>query len=130
MHLAAICSGSVALLLAPLSNSIIENQKTGKQPRYRRAALLKRIDNSYNTPWRRKLTFGLVRDFISSINFTESVLLMCILPMSETERMKVSYGSFYLTARKQRARKPELESMDLIGLVLWYLKSKDCAYRL
>ncbi len=130
VHLAVICSGSVALLLAALSNRIIEKQKPRKQPRYRRIALLKHINNSHNTPCRRILTFGLVGDFILSINFTKSVLLEYIHSIFETERMKVNYGSPYLTARWQRGRKLQLESVDLMRLVLWYLKSKDCAYRL
>ena len=53
-----------------------------------------------------------------------------MLPLFETERNRVNYGSPFRTARKVRGRTAKLDSTDLLGLVLWFLKGKECMYRL
>ena len=42
----------------------------------------------------------------------------------------MNHGSPYRTGYSPKGRKPQLESVDLLGLALYYLKSKDSVYKL
>lgn len=53
-----------------------------------------------------------------------------VLPAFQIERAKTNFGSPYRTGPKTRGRRPQLSLMDLIGVALWYLKTRCTAYRL
>lgn len=69
-------------------------------------------------------------DFLVSLNMTEDLLVSVILPLFDTERHNVSFGGPYRTGMSNRGRKSQLDSIDVIGLVLWFLKSRDRIYKL
>lgn len=53
-----------------------------------------------------------------------------MLPLFEAERKHVNHGGAYRVCVSNRGQKAQLESVDLLGLALWYLKSRCAAYRL
>ena len=73
---------------------------------------------------------GKTQDFIVSINITRSGFHEKILPRFQTERKHVNFGGPYCKTVKQNERRPQLESHNLLGLALWYLKCKDRLYKL
>lgn len=42
----------------------------------------------------------------------------------------MNYGSPFCKQSKVQEKRPALDSIDLVGIVLWFLKSKDFAYRM
>lgn len=53
-----------------------------------------------------------------------------ILPLFEQERMLVNNGGPYQSVISQRGRKPQLKSIDILGMCLWFLKFRCVSYRL
>lgn len=53
-----------------------------------------------------------------------------MLPLFEYESSVMNYGSPFRRLPKRMGRAPQLHSVDLIGLALWYLKGKEFMYRL
>eukprot|EP00172_Hildenbrandia_rubra_P002294 Plantae.Rhodophyta-Hildenbrandia_rubra.ctg30402.p1 GENE.Plantae.Rhodophyta-Hildenbrandia_rubra.ctg30402~~Plantae.Rhodophyta-Hildenbrandia_rubra.ctg30402.p1 ORF type:complete len:262 (+),score=16.55 Plantae.Rhodophyta-Hildenbrandia_rubra.ctg30402:507-1292(+) len=47
-----------------------------------------------------------------------------LLPLYEAARLRVNYGSPYRKGRSPRGRRPQMRSIDLLGLALWRLKSR------
>ena len=97
---------------------------------YRRPAIMKSLRNMATTPWRQILSCGSNMDFIVSINFTREVLLNDVLHLFDTKRIQLNYGSPYRKSEKYNGAKHQLESINVIGLCLWYLKSGDPMYKL
>lgn len=83
-----------------------------------------------DTPCKRILSFGTASGFIVSTNFTKSILVEYLLPKFDIERKNVNNGSLYWNTNRSRPYRTQLNSVDLRGLALFYLKSKDFAYRL
>ena len=79
------------------------------------------------TAWQQLLACGRAGDFITAINFPLNVVLTRILPPFEAERFRLRYDSPYRQTDSGRGRRPQLRSVDLIGLALWYLKSSGSA---
>ena len=48
----------------------------------------------------------------------------------EKHRASVNNGSPYKTIQTSKGREIQLESVDVIGMVLWHLKSKNPIYKL
>lgn len=65
-----------------------------------------------------------------SINFDRVSLLDTLLPLFTQVRPTVNYGSPYRTSESPREGKPIIETIDLLGLLLLYLKSSDRQYKL
>lgn len=128
----AAASAATACAAAALSvlHFSISKKRGRRHPQYCRAALLRPIPSAANTPWRRILTFGKPGDFIVSINITKDVLLTRVLPLFEVQRLKLNFGSPYRCGPKTRGRRTLLESIDILGLSLWFLKSRDPLYKL
>ena len=76
------------------------------------------------------MTYGRDSDFIVSINFNRYLLITRLLPYFIEIRHSVNYGGPYRFSSTLRGRKPYLDSIDILGLVLRYLKSRDSIYRL
>ena len=76
------------------------------------------------------ISFSSASDIIVSTNLTKSIIINVLLPAFEIEWAKTNYGSPFLNKQKRKGRQPLLSSIDLIGLVLWYLKTKDFIYRM
>lgn len=70
------------------------------------------------------LSCGIEDDFLVSTNFTGRLLVEKILPDFKKESSKVNFGNPFRQGAKKRGRNPLLETVDLIGLDLWYLKKK------
>jgi len=123
----AVALGAYATTVAV---AIAKTKKKRKVPGYRRMALTRQVGGVSTTPWRRILTFGTPGDFIVTINVTKRLLVEKILPPFEIERMKLNFGSPYRRSRSPRGRKAQLGSIDLIGMALFFLKSRDPLYKL
>ena len=125
-----VCTSLMTSLL--LFAAVLEktNKSRADQPQFRRCALLRHTGGRNNTPWRRILTFGTELDYLVSTNLTKTLIIETILPCFERHRNQTNHGSPFRRFVKRRGRKPQLQSIDLIGIVLWYLKSKDCIYRM
>jgi len=123
----AVALGAYATAVAVV---ISKKKKTKIVPGYRRLALTRQIQGVSTTPWRRILTYGTPADFIVTINITKELLLETLLPRFEEARKTLNFGSPYRRSNSTRGRRPQLTSIDLIGLVLYYLKSRDPLYKL
>jgi len=104
--------------------------KTRVVPKYHREAIPRPLFGVHSTPWSRILTFGRNSDFIVTINITKHLLTTQILPLFETARAQVNGGSPYRATRSNRGRRPQLLSIDILGLALYYLKSRDPIYKM
>ena len=111
-----ILSGYAILSLLCFMFSPQRNSK--RQPRYFRNALLKHIPGKDNAPWRRILTFGTDFDSIISTNFMNSIITSTFLPLFNSARENLNYGSPFRNRAKTRGIIPQLESINLLGLVL------------
>ena len=83
-----------------------------------------------DTPWVRLLSRGIDDDCLISLNFTRCIVLQRLQPYLDYERERLNFGSPYRTGPKTRRRNPQLQSVDLLGLSLWYLKTKGSVYTL
>lgn len=110
--------------------TIVRKRKKRVTPMYQRAAMIRPIHSRASTPWRHILTFGTAAAFIVSVNVTKALLVDKLLPLFEAERMNVNFGGPFKVAGSTRGRKPLLQSIDLLGLALWYLKSRCVTYKL
>ena len=107
------------------------NNKTQRiAPKYPQATVLQNYAGLQSTPWHRVLTFGTSGDFIVSINFTRIIITTKLLPIIKFRRTSVSNSSPYRNTKYAQGRKHSLSDIDLIGIVLWYLKSQDAMYKL
>ena len=104
--------------------------RSRKTYQYKRAALLCPVKSNMDTPWVRLLSCGIDDDFLSSLNFTRCIVLQRLLPYFDYERARLNFGSPYRTGPETRGRNPQLQSVDLLGLSLWYLKTKGSVYTL
>ena len=104
--------------------------RSRKTYQYKRAALLRPVKSNMDTPWVRLLSCGVDDDFLISLNFTRCSVLQRLLPHLDYERERLNFGSTYRTGPKPRGRNPQLQSVDLLGLSLWYLKTKGSVYKL
>ena len=120
---------SAALVISILTEEKVRKRRS-KQPTFLRAALARPLNGRHSTAWRILLTFGTPRDFIKSTNFPKQVIVERILPKFERARARFNYGSPYRKGPKERGREPQVDSMDLVGLALWYLKTRGTMYSL
>ena len=124
----------LAVLMAALTSVIvaveIKKKERKTQPRYLRPALVRPIGGPAVTAWRQLLACGTARDFIVALNFPRELLLEKVLPHFERVRLRISYGSPYRKGPKRRGRGAQMRSIDLLGLALWYLKSRCTTYSL
>ena len=110
--------------------------RSRKTYQYKRAALLRPVKSNMDTPWVRLLSCGIDDDFLISLNFTRCIVLQRSLPYFDYERERLKFGSSYRTGPKTRGRNPQIQSVestvdsDLLGLSLWYLKTKGSVYTL
>ena len=79
-------------------------------------------------PWDKLVSCGTTADFIVTLNVTRNGFFGKLLPLFIEEQEKANFGSPFRTESKTRGRKPLLTSAGLLGLILWYLKSRDCMY--
>lgn len=105
-------------------------RRSRKNAKYRRAVLLRPVISTAQTPWNRILSCGTDDDFLISINFPRTLLIDVILPYFEQERAKLNWGSPYRRGPKTRGRRAQLKSIDLLGMALWYLKTRATMYSL
>lgn len=94
----------------------------GRQPRYHRRSLLHPMCSQSTTPWMQLLPCGTSYDVIVSLNFDRHVLLDVLLPLFEAIRPSVNFGSPYWTGPKTNGRLCSVGSVDILELVLTYLK--------
>ena len=126
----SVASFSASVCALKLITKAKKKNRSRKPYTYKRAALLRPIQSIYDTPWFKILSCGTDSDFLISLNFTKSLVLQRLLPYFEYERSRLNYGSPYRVAPKTRGRHPQLRSVDLLGLALWYLKTRGTKYNL
>ena len=124
----ALAGATVAALIASKSES--KKKRISKQPRYLRSGIIRPIRSAHNTPWRWLLAFRKAPDFIVSINITKACFFDRLLPLYANERPFLSFGSPYRKAHKTPGRPPLLDTVDILGMALWYIKDRGCMYRL
>ena len=107
-----------------------QRRRMGRNLRFRRASIIRPILSNLSTPWKQVLSAGSDDDFLVSLNFTKSLFLERLLLYFELERRKRNFGSPYRCKPKTRGRHPQLESVYLLGLALWYVKTKHSLFHL
>ena len=100
------------------------------RPKYHHAALLHPLRHQKATPWNQVHSCRLDVDFLVSKNFTKALVLGTILLYFATERSRFSFGSRYRQGRKTTGQKPLLDTIYLLGMALWYLKTRGTMYSL
>lgn len=65
-----------------------------------------------------------------SVNLTRDLFLYSLLPLFESKRALTNYGSPFGKGPKTTGRCPLVKTADLLGLSLWYLKTKSAIYQL
>lgn len=76
------------------------------------------------------MSCGRAGDFFVSINFDGSTLFDFLLPLFEMERPLVNYGSPFRKVPKCSGMNAFVESVDIICMALWYLKSSYRQHKL
>lgn len=100
-----------------------KKQKRNRQPTFHRNALHHPLCSTHTTAWRQILSCGSSSDFLVSINVDRHVFFDKLLPVFETERQKYKFGSPYWNGPKKTGRSCSINTEDILGLVLWCLKS-------
>lgn len=100
------------------------------KPKYLCPAITRSIRSSWNTAWRRLLTFGRALVFIVSVNITKCCLITWLLPPIEFDRSSLNYGSPYWKVPKSGGRRPQLDIIGTLNSALWHIKGCDCLYRI
>jgi len=125
-----IHAGGVAAFTIVIAASTTIEKKRTPRPKYTRKAIMRPLPGMHSTPWRKILAFGTPGDFILTTNFTKGIILENILPLFISVRPTVNRGSPHKKTNSNRGRKPLLTSIDLVGLALYYLKTRDPMYRM
>ncbi|KAI0561666.1 DDE family endonuclease [Gracilaria domingensis] len=73
---------------------------------------------------------GSENKFLVATSFPRSLVFRDLLPWFSKKRTQVLLGSPFRQKQTSRGRNPLLATEDLLGLVLWYLKSGDVEYSL
>ena len=130
----AVCSAALAVMLIVVQKhhqGIRRRQCRSRKPaKYRRLALLRPVQTSLSIPWNQILSCGTDDDFLLSTNFTKDILLHRLLPIFEEKRQLYRFGSPFRRGPKKTGRNPLLKTVDLLGLSLWYIKTKQTVYSL
>lgn len=69
-------------------------------------------------------------DFLISTNFTKELFLDVLLLLFEEKRNGYNFVSLFRKGPKTRSRRSLLKFIDLLGISLWYLKSRETLYSL
>ena len=126
----AIAAYTTTLAFYQIQKMTRARNRSRKNPKYLRGALLRPVNTRMTTPWNQILSCGKDDDFLVSLNVTHSLFTNKLMPLFEYERERCNYGSPYRIGPKVRGRKPFLRSCDLLGMALWYLKTKASMYSL
>ena len=127
---AAIAAYTASLAYYRLRTNQRPRNRSRKNPKYLRAALLRPVKSPLTTPWNQILSCGKDDDLLISLNVSRSLFFDTLMPIFEVERQRCNYGSPYRTGPKTRGRPPFLRSCDILGMALWYLKTKGSMYSL
>lgn len=100
------------------------------QPNVHRPSIPRPLRTALSTHWRTLVSCGSSSDWIKEINFDRYAVISIILPKFDAKRGTVNYGSPYRHGVKTRGRIPSIESIDILGLTLRYLKSSGRMYEL
>lgn len=105
-------------------------RKRNIQPALHRASIPHALSSPLSTHWKQLLSCGPSSDLVKQLNFDRFTLLSVILPAFEAKRCTVTFGSPYRRSVKTRGRPMLLETVDILGLTLRYLKSSGRQYEL
>ena len=83
-----------------------------------------------STAWLQLLSCGSDDDFLISLNVTRSLFLNILLPLFATEKATVNYGSPFRKGPKIFGRRSLFPTVDLLGMALWFMKTKSAMYQL
>lgn len=93
-------------------------------------SLLHPLRSKSSTHWKQLLSCSTSSDFIREINFERYCVLTMLMPRFELMKQNVEFESPYRCGPKNRGCKPLLESIDILEIVLKYLKSTTRQYEL
>lgn len=127
---AAFATVVIAWRLARRTAMIKKRVCSRRPPKYRREALIRPVSTRSATPWNVILSCGVDYYFLVSTNFTKTLIIDVMLPLFVHERKSYNFGSPVRKEPKTRGRNPLLTSVDLLGMALWYLKTKGSLYSL
>ena len=130
LHTASANGVLSVMLIGIIHHRRSNHTKTNSKPKYRRLSLLKHVNATSNTPWQRIMTFGTGSDFLVSINITKQLLVEKLRHQFGLHRKYVNYGGPYRKTNSKRGQVSTLQSIDLVGRALWYLKSRDPIHKL
>ncbi len=126
-----VMSAALGSMAVCIGTAIIRKRnKITVSRKYRCKALSERIRYINDTPWRRIFTFGSRDDFLVSVNFPKELLIGTMLPLFRQTRPMINNGNPYKKFFCTRGRRPALQSVDLLGLALYYLTRRDIAYKI
>lgn len=126
----SLCATAVTVIATIAKRQRKRNNNSSRvQPKYHRACLIHPSSSLTTTAWQQVLACGSSSDFIVSINFDRRTFFDVLLPLFTCERPQVNNGSPYRKSNSTRGRKSLLQSVDILGLALWYLKSSDRQYK-
>ena len=96
--------------------------------RYSSKALIRPSKMSFATPSQKILKEGVDGDFLLTTTLTKSAVMNEVLPVFEKYRVEVNFGGPFRKGPKNRGRNAILNSVDILGLALHYLKSTGFMY--
>ena len=111
-----------------LTIEIVDKRRKKKrvlQPALHRCALIHPMSLINVTPWSQLLSCGTSSNFIKVLNFDRNTFFNLLLPRFDIKRKETNFGSPYRKGNSKRGRKSFLRTIDLLGLILWKLKSSE-----
>lgn len=130
MLVSSAAAANAASALVKIVASCHGHVKSHRQPLFHRLALLSPVSQTSITQWNQPLSCWTSLDFYVALNFDRSSFFGALLPASKVQREAPNYGSPYRKGPKVCKRRCTVTSVDLLGLLLWYLKSSGRQYNL
>lgn len=101
-----------------------------RKPKFLRRGLISHNRDPNTTPWKQPLACGGVSDLVVAVNFPKDRVISRFLPSYAHEQTKLKFGSTYRVSPHVPGYKCAKNSMDVLGMVLWYLNTSATLYML
>lgn len=118
-----VCSCTASAAFAEVISDNEEQTRCMPQPCFHRSAIIKPLGSESTTAWRQLLTSGSSSDLSLRPMLTEDPFFDLFLPKFSLERAKLSFRSPYRTGSNLCGRKCSVSTGNILGFVLWRLKS-------
>lgn len=123
---------AITTVATTLSVAVSHIRKTRRrvQPYIHRASMPHPLRSDQTTQWKELVSCGSSSDFVKLLNFDRHCFFDILLPRFESVRSTVNFGSPFRKGPKKRGRNPHVTSLDILGLVLKYVKSTGRQYEM